>query len=99
MAPRVKKAHDRASLGINRTDIAALPRIASKAGISKVVDFRWTAVLAADDVVYLMRRIRIVFVKKAVLTPVRGAFCNESPLWIPYFISQAACVDVRVLLP
>lgn len=33
VAPRVEEAHERASLGIERTDIATLPRIASKAGI------------------------------------------------------------------
>jgi len=34
---------------------------------------------AADDVVYLMRRIRIVFVKEAILASVAGAFYDESP--------------------
>jgi len=30
--------------------------------------------------VYLLWGIRIVFMKKAILTAMRGAFCNESPL-------------------
>jgi hypothetical protein len=34
---------------------------------------------AADDVVYLMRRIRIIFMKEAILASVGGAFCDESP--------------------
>jgi hypothetical protein len=39
---------------------------------------RRSAVLRADDVVALMRQIRIVFVKKAILTAIRGAFRDES---------------------
>jgi len=34
---------------------------------------------AANDVVYLMRRIRIVFMKEAILASVVGAFRDESP--------------------
>jgi hypothetical protein len=35
--------------------------------------------LAADDVIDLMRRIRIVFVKEAILAAVGRAFGDESP--------------------
>jgi hypothetical protein len=55
VAPRVEKTHERASVRIERTNVAPLPCIASKAGKGKVVDFRHPAMLAADDMVYLMR--------------------------------------------
>jgi hypothetical protein len=34
---------------------------------------------AANDVVYLMWRIRIAFMKEAILTPIGGPFRDESP--------------------
>jgi hypothetical protein len=60
-----------------QTDIAPLPCIASKASIGKVVGIRLAAMFAVNDVVYLMRRVRIAFMKKAILTPKGGAFCDE----------------------
>ena len=45
--------------------------------------------LAADDVVDLMRRIRIAVVEQAVLTAKGGAFCDESPQGIAYVTGQA----------
>ncbi len=36
-----------------------------------------------DDVVYLVRRVRIVFMKEAVLTAIASAFCDESPQSLP----------------
>jgi hypothetical protein len=53
--------------------------------------------LTADDMVYLKGRIRIVFMKEAVFAPMRGAFCNESPLRFGYVTCQVACVDERAL--
>jgi hypothetical protein len=53
--------------------------------------------LTADDMVHLMRRIRIVFMKEAEFAPMHGAFCNESPLRFGYVTCQVACVDKRVL--
>lgn len=53
----------------------------------------------ADDMVDLMRRIRIVFVKEAILTSVGGAFCDESPQGIAYVTGQVACVAVPAPLP
>lgn len=52
--------------------------IASNAGIREVAGIRRSDVLTTYDVVDLMRRIRIVFMKKAILTAIRGAFCHES---------------------
>ena len=54
VAPWVEETHERASLRIERADVTPLPRIASKASIREVVNFRETAMLAADDMVYLV---------------------------------------------
>jgi uncharacterized protein YqfA (UPF0365 family) len=40
VAPRVEETHELAGLEIDGTDIASLPRITSKASISKVVELR-----------------------------------------------------------
>jgi hypothetical protein len=54
LAPRVEETHKHAGLRVERTDIATLPCIASKASIGKVVGIRQPAMFAANDVVYLM---------------------------------------------
>jgi hypothetical protein len=76
-APPVEEIHERSAQGIDRANVAPLPRIASNAGIREVAGIRRSAVLTANDVVDLMGRIRIVFVKKAILTAIRGAFRDE----------------------
>ena len=76
LASRVERGSERAGFRIKRTDIAPLPGIASKASIGKVVGIRLATMFSADDVVYLMRRIRIAFMKKAILTSKGGAFCD-----------------------
>jgi hypothetical protein len=74
----VEEIHERATPGIDRANVAPLPCVASNAGIREVAGIRRSAVLTANYVVDLMRRIRIVFVKKAILTAMRGAFRDES---------------------
>jgi hypothetical protein len=54
---------------------------------------------AADDVIDLMRGIRIVFVKEAILTAVGGTFCDESPQRLAYLTAQAGPIVVRAPLP
>ena len=46
---------------------------------SQVIGLRLSTVFATDDVIYLMRRIRIVFVKEAVFATITGALCNQTP--------------------
>jgi hypothetical protein len=99
LTPRVEERRERAGFRVNRTDIAPLPCIASKASIGKVVRLRLAAMFAANDVVYLMRRVRITFMKKAILTPKCGAFCDESPQRLTYVAGQAACVAVPAPWP
>ena len=99
LMPRVEERHERAGFRVKRTDIAPLPCIASKASIGKVVGIRLAAMFAANDVVYLMRRVRIVFMKKAILTAKDGAFCDESPQRLAYITGQAACAAVPAPWP
>ena len=51
LVPRVKEFNERASLSLNRTAIAPLPCIASKASVGKVIGIRQPARFAANDVV------------------------------------------------
>ena len=74
----MEEMHQRSTQRINRADAAALPRVAANAGIREVAGIRRSTVLATNDVVDLMRRIRIVLVKKAILTTIRGALRDES---------------------
>ncbi len=99
LAPRVEQTHELAGLSIERTNIAPFPCIASKASIGEVVGIRRTGMFAADNVIYLMRRIRIVFMKQAILTPKDGALCDESPQRLAYVTCQAACVVVPAPWP
>jgi len=70
LAPRVEQIHESAGLRVKRTDITPFPRVASQASIGKIVGIGQSAMFAADDVVYLMRRIRIAFMKEAILTAI-----------------------------
>jgi hypothetical protein len=79
LEPRVKQTDKGAGLSVEGTDIASFPDIASKAGIGEVSWFRLSAMFPADDVVNLMRRVRIFFVDQAIFTPVTGAIGNQSP--------------------
>jgi len=54
---------------------------------------------AADDVIDLMRRVGIVFVKQAILAPMPCTLRNESPLRFAYLIRQAPCADAPAPSP
>lgn len=99
LAPRMEETDERPSLRFNRTDITPLPCIAPKASIRKVVGIRQAAMFAANDVVYSMRRIGIAFMKEAILTPICGSFCDESPERLAYVTGQAVCVAVPAPWP
>jgi hypothetical protein len=99
LAPRVEERRERAGFRVNRTDIAPLPCIASKASIGKVIGIRLAAMFTANDVAYLVRRVRIAFMKKAIFTSKGGAFCDESPQRFTYVTGQAACVAVPAPWP
>ena len=57
-------------VGTDSSDIAAFRGIASQTSMGQVVRLRCAAMFSADNVINLMRRIRIVFVEQAILTPV-----------------------------
>ncbi len=48
--------------------------------------------LATDDVVYLMRKVRIAFVKQAILAAKGSAFSDGSAKLLAYVTGQAVCV-------
>jgi len=63
LPPRVKEAYKLAILSIDRTDIGSLPRIAANTSVSEVISVRSASMFAADDVIDLMGRIRILFME------------------------------------
>ncbi len=52
---------------------------------------------ASDDMIYMMRRVRIVFVQKTVFTSMLCTGCNELPNLVRDFTGQVTCVDGLVL--
>lgn len=95
LAPRMKQAHDPPSLGVGRANIAPFPCVTPKAGISQIVGIRCPAVLAADDMVDLMRRIGILFVEEAILAAISRTFGDQSSQRVAYVNGQAARVGAR----
>jgi hypothetical protein len=89
---RMEEAHKRTGLSVERTDIAPFPCVAPETGIGEVLGFRSPTMFATDDVVYLVSRVRIVFMKEAILTAIASAFCYESPQRLTYVTAQAGCV-------
>jgi hypothetical protein len=59
--PWMEQAHERAALVIERTHIASFPCIASDARIGQVAGFGPSFMFSADDVVYLVRRVCVIF--------------------------------------
>ena len=89
---RMEEAHKRTGLSVERTDIAPFPCVAPETGIGEVLGFRSPTMFATDDVVYLVWRVRIVFLKGAILTAIASPFCDESPQRLTYVTAQAGCV-------
>ena len=57
-------------------NVAAFMTIAKNAGVGQILKRRYTAMLAADEVVNLMRKANVVFVNQALLASVAGAACD-----------------------
>lgn len=89
LSPGMEETHKLAGPGVDRTNIASLPCVASKAGVGKIPGIRQPTMFAAYYVVYLMRRIGVVLMKEAILAPVPGAFSDELPQGLAYVTSQA----------
>ena len=62
---------------IDGSDVASLPDVAPEAGIGEVLNLGASAVLPADDVVYLVGKVSVVLMQQAVLAAVSGAFRDE----------------------
>lgn len=67
LARRIK-AHERASVLCEGTEITAFAAIAGKTSISKIILVRQAAVLFADDMVYFAAEKHIVLMQQAVFT-------------------------------
>jgi hypothetical protein len=73
---------------IDGSDVASLPGVAPEAGISEVLNLGASAVLPADDVVYLMGKVSVVLMQQAVFAAVSGAFCDEVSNSLPISLAK-----------
>jgi hypothetical protein len=73
----MEESYDFARRLVYRSKIAPFTAIANEAGPSQISFGRFAAMLYGDDVVWLMRQERIVFMKKAIFTSMTGAFTNH----------------------
>ena len=62
---------------VERSDIASLPSVASKAGVGEIVGLGSATVLPAEDVVYLMREICVIFEEQAVFAAALRPLGNQ----------------------
>ena len=70
VTPRVKAPDSLSGTGINRGNVAPLVPIAQNASVRQVVQGGGASVLAADDMVDLMRETGVIFMDEAVFATV-----------------------------
>ena len=54
---------------------------------------------SADDVIYLMRRVRIILMQEAILTLMPSSVCNKATEFVRNITTQVVCTDALVLWP
>jgi len=62
---------------IDRRDIRTLVTIAQDAGVSQIADTRGAAVLAANDVIDLVRKASVVRMHQAIFAPSTGSLYDQ----------------------
>jgi hypothetical protein len=92
IASRVEKTHKLTRMRLNRADVAPLPRVAPQAGVRKVYGVRPATMFAANDVIDLMRRIRVTFMDEAILASLFRTLGNRAADGVADVTSQAECV-------
>ena len=75
---QVEKAHDLSALNVDGGDIAPLQEIAQIARPREIVLVSRPAMLLRDDVIRLVREVRVFLVDQAVLTSAAGARLDET---------------------
>jgi len=70
--PRVKKANKLSRYRVNRGDIASLKPVAKITGVCQIIQTVCTSVLAAENMVDLMRQSSVFLTQKAVFASAVG---------------------------
>jgi hypothetical protein len=78
----IEQRNKLARLRIDGSNIATFPRIATQASISEVLECGHSSVFPTNDVVYLVRRVRIIRVQEAVFTSMPRAFRNMTAKFV-----------------
>ena len=79
VSSRVEQTLDSSRLDIDGRQVTSLQEIAQITSPSEVVFVSWPAVLLGDDVIRLVREVRIVLVDQAVLASTLCACLDETP--------------------
>lgn len=70
VASRIKESDGESRRSIDRSDIAPLVAIAENAGVCQIVEIGRAAVLAANDVIDLVRKTCVFFVEEAIFASI-----------------------------
>lgn len=90
----MKESYDLSRCLVYRRKVIPFTAIADEAGPSQISFIRFTAMLYGDDVVRFMWQERIVFVKKAILTSVTGAFSNQPAKFCRHIFAHPALASL-----
>ena len=92
LAARMEQRNHLTGSRVERSDIASLPGIASKASEGKIVSLGSATVLPADVVVYLVREVCVIFVNQGVFATAPSPLSNQ-----PSYASPTSLLKLSVL--
>ena len=95
----MKESYDLSRCLVYRRKVAPFTAIADEAGPSQISFIRFAAMLYGDDVVGFMWQERIVFMKKAILTSVTGAFSNQPAKFCRHIFAHPALASLPRTYP
>ena len=90
IAPRIEKSFHASRPRRNGTNIRALPKVAAKATVRKVIPRCLSTMFPAQDVIDLMRRVGVLFMKQAVFTTKPRPIAYQRPQCIANLHRKAA---------
>ena len=96
---RVEERNQGAGGVLKRTEIAPFPGIATHAGVREIIRFRSPAMLAADNVIDLVRGVRVLLMQKTILTAVGRSFRDQAAKRVVDITGQARGGAEPVLWP
>ena len=99
LAPWVEQAHVSAARRGDRAYVGPFPGVTTNTSVGKVIRIGAASMFAADNVIYLMRRIRVSFVEETIFTAISCAFRDESSQRVAYVIAHAGCAGAPAPSP